>query len=142
MNTKQYLSQAVRLNQIINSKLEDLESLRSLAESATSNIRSDKVSVSGVTQAMAEAAVSIVDLSREINAEIDMLVDLKREIHGLIRQVEDWDCRLLLEMRYINGKSWDEIAEQWNYSTRGILKIHGRALKEVADIRQSFTLVP
>jgi DNA-directed RNA polymerase specialized sigma subunit len=47
----------------------------------------------------------------------------------------------LLEMRYINRRTWGEIAEELGYSDRGIHKIHGRALKEIDEIRKKCSKV-
>ena len=35
-----------------------------------------------------------------LNAAIDQLVDLKREISGVLEQIHDPDCQLLLDQRY------------------------------------------
>ena len=124
------------MNQIIDHKLEELAALRSMTEGMASNIRQDKV-MGGAKQSMEDAIIKVVDLSNEINQEVDQLVALRREIMHLIRQVEDWNCRLLLEMRYINRKSWDEIAAYLGCDPRTVFRTHGRALKLIDGLRKS-----
>lgn len=80
---------------------------------------------------MADAVCKIIDLQDEINRDIDHLVDLKRELVGVIHNVEDVECRLLLELRYLCFKSWEDIAVQMGYTTRNIHYLHKQALRLV-----------
>ncbi len=73
MNAKEYLSQAYKLNQRINSKLEQLEVLKSLSMKATSCYSDVKVMYSSTERRhMEETLVKIIDLSSETNEEIDL----------------------------------------------------------------------
>ena len=60
----------------------------------------------------------IVDLQAEVDKEIAVLVDLIAEIHTKIEQLENPTERAVLTERYINVKSWEEIAEIIGYSDR------------------------
>jgi DNA-directed RNA polymerase specialized sigma subunit len=137
MNAKEYLSQALWLDQRINSKLEQLETLRALAMKVSANLTEEKVSGSNnIKSHMENTVVKIVDLEKEINEDIDRLVDVKAEIMETISQVDDPICQLLLEMRYISGKAWEEVARELNYNDRSVFKIHGRALKKIKKIKR------
>ncbi len=136
MNTKEYLSQALYLDLIIESKLEQLEALKCLATKVTSNITKEKVTNGNKSNRLLEnTVIKIVDLENEINENIAHLVGLKKEIVDIINQVDDLNCRLILEKRYIAGESWEEISEELNYSVRGVYKVHGKALKKVERIK-------
>lgn len=80
MTIKEYLSQAYRIDQRINSKLEQVRNLRELAEKATSTLSDIPCSGNGNKQKMESVIVKIIDLENEIDEEIDKLVDLKHEI--------------------------------------------------------------
>lgn len=137
MNAKEYLSQAMSLDKMIDNKLEQLESLKRLSMKVTSTIQQDKVSGGNhVKSTMENAIVKVIALRDEINDDIDRLVDLKKEILETIHNVTDLNYQLLLEMRYINGKTWDDVALALNYNSRSVFKIHGRALKEIEQIRE------
>ena len=86
MTVKEYLGQAYRIDQRINSKLEQVGSLRALATKATSTMSDTPPSGSRNVQSMESIIVKIIDLENEINEDIDMLVDLKREIVGVIKR--------------------------------------------------------
>ena len=134
MRAKEYLSQALWLDQRINTKLEQLATLRSLAMKVTANQTAEKVSGGkDVKSPMANTIAKIVDLEREINGDIDRLVGLKAEIQETISQVSDVISQILLELRYVNGKTWDEIANVLGFARSWVLRLHGVALKEIED---------
>ncbi|MGI6449022.1 MAG: DUF1492 domain-containing protein [Desulfitobacteriia bacterium] len=136
MNAKEYLSQAFWLDQRINSKLEQLESLRSLATKVTTNLSQEKVSCGNdVTKIREKTIVKIIDLENEIDDDIDKLVDLKADIMEAIGQVDEPICQLLLEMRYINGKTWEEVASVLGIDIRTAFRLHGKSLKEIEHIK-------
>lgn len=80
MTAKEYLGQAYRLDQRINSKLEQIFSLNDLATKATATITGMPHNPSPATSPMADAVEKITDLQTEINQDIDHLVDLKRDM--------------------------------------------------------------
>lgn len=128
MTTKEFLSQAYRIDQRINSKLEQIKNLRELATKATSTISETGVCDSGNKQRMESIIVKIVGLEREINCDIDTLVDLKKDIMALIKNVENPEYQTLLELRYLCFKRWEQIAIDMGYDLRYIYKLHLRAL--------------
>jgi DNA-directed RNA polymerase specialized sigma subunit len=137
MTAKEYLSQALWLNQRINTKLEQLANLKALAMRVNSNHIREKVSGGRDLRGPFENTMAkIVDLENEINQEIDQLIELKQEIMDTISQVDDPIGQIILEMRYVNGKGWDEIARDIKFDIRTAFRIHGKALKQIEEIRK------
>ncbi len=134
MTAKEYLEQAYRLDQRINSKLEQKEALRCLATKSTATIQKNPVSSSSNDSFMEDAIIKIVDMEKEIDREIDRLVDLKREITGVIDRVDNLNLQVLLELRYLCYKRWPEIAEQMYYTESNVYKMHEKALQKVEEI--------
>lgn len=136
MNVKEYLSQALWLDQSIRSKIEQLEVLRSLAMKVNVAFTQEKVSGGdNVKSSMEKTIVKMISLEEEINGEIDRLVNLKKEILETINQVDDLNSQVLLEMRYVNGKGWEEVAICMGYDRRTIFRMHGKALKEIEKMK-------
>ncbi|MGF7185291.1 DNA-directed RNA polymerase specialized sigma subunit [Desulfitispora alkaliphila] len=131
MNAKEYLSQAIWLDQRINSKLEQLKSLRSLSMKVTTSYEHEQVSRTKEKNPMENTVVKLMELEHEIDKDIVRLVDLKRKIMKVINRIESDEYRLVLEMRYLNFKTWEDISEKLNYSYRQVHRIHGEALKMV-----------
>lgn len=129
MNVKNYLRQARRLNDIINAKFEQIEKLREMATNITSQISAEPGG-SNVPDKFAEVVAKIADMEDRLLSDVGKLLILKEEIGERIDKVEDSDLRLLLTMRYLNFKSWEEIAAELNYSHAWTLQLHGRALKD------------
>ena len=131
MTAKEYIGQAYRLDQRINSKLEQVMSLRDLTTKATATMSDMPGGGSRNVYRMQDIIGKIIDLEDEINQDIDALVDLKREMVATIKAVADPECQTLLELRYLCFKTWEQIAVDMQYSTRNIYKLHDRAIKEI-----------
>ena len=130
MTTKEYLSQAYRIDQRINSKLEQVASLRALATKATSTISDNLPSGSQNVQAMEDNIVKIIDLENEINKDIGTLVDLRREIVGVIKRISNPEYQTLLELRYLCFYSWEKVAVEMDYDLRYVHKLHKKAMEQ------------
>ena len=131
MTAKEYLGQAYRLDQRINSKLEQVLSLRELTTKATATMSDMPGGGSRNVYKMQDIIGKIVDLESEINADIDKLVDLKREMVTVIKAVTDPELQTLLELRYLCFKTWEQIAVDMQYSTRNIYKLHDTAISAI-----------
>ncbi|MGE5390885.1 MAG: DUF1492 domain-containing protein [Deltaproteobacteria bacterium] len=131
MNAKEYLSQAFRIDQRINSKLEQVIALRNLAEKTTASYSTERVDGTKQKSPMENAIVKIMDYENEINNDIDQLVDLKIEIHKVIKTVDDPDCQLLLELRYLTFKNWEEIADSMGFTFQWVHSLHQKALRKI-----------
>ena len=131
MTAKEYLGQAYRLDQRINSKLEQVMSLHTLATKATSTLSDTPPSGTRNVHRMEDIIVKIIEMENEINRDIDNLVDLKREMVSVIKAVTDPEYQTILELRYLCFKSWEQIAVDMNYSIQHIYRLRDRALNEI-----------
>ena len=129
MNAKEYLSQAFHIDQRINSKLEQVMKLRETSTKATATLSDMPRSDTPNVHRLEDTICKIIDLENEINHDIDKLVDLKREARDVIGQLSDPDQQLILELRYLCYKTWEEIADELGYCPSNIYRLHGRALE-------------
>ena len=135
MTAKEYLGQAYRLDQRINSKLEQVASLNELATKCTWALTGMPRNPNRRTSTMAEVVAKIVDLQTEINYDIDRLIDLKREMVMLIKSVDNTECQTLLELRYLCFKTWEQIAVDMGYTIDNVYRIHRKALSVVSALQ-------
>ena len=112
MTAKEYLNQARLLDQRINAKLDRVTRLRELTTRVTAAMDSE-----------------IVSHTR--------LVDLKKEVSEVLTLIHDPDCQLLLELRYLCFRGWEEIAEVMHFHIRTVYKLHGRALQKLSEVLDS-----
>ena len=133
MTAKQYLKQAYRLNELINSDLEELAQLKALSTSISSpNLSGMPPSSTRNTEPFFVKCINkIVDLEKIINDEIDRFVELKKEIREVINNVPDPDERLVLRLRYIEFLKWEAVASSMGLSLKQVHRIHASALMNV-----------
>ena len=131
MTAKEYLHQAFRLDQRINSKLEQVASLNELATKATNTLTGMPRNPNRATSMMADNVAKIVDFQAEIDNDIDELIDLKCDIVGVIKAVNNVECQTLLELRYLCFESWEQIALNMGYGIDNMFKLHRKALNKV-----------
>lgn len=131
MTTKEYLAQAYRIDQRINSKLEQIVSLRELATKATSILTDTPPSGTQNIHSMEGIIVKMMELEDEINSDIDVLIDLKKDIMELIKKIDNPEQQTLLELRYLCFKTWEQIAVDMGYSIQNAYKVHDRAVANI-----------
>lgn len=126
MTAKEFLAQAWDIDRRIENKIDERDRLESrLTAGRVANL-------SGMPRGghgdWTNAADSVLRLTEQINAEISRLCEIKTQVIEAINAVEDEKYRRVLEMRYRNYMTWEQIAENMNYELRWIYELHGRAL--------------
>ena len=129
MTGKEYLSQVRFIDSMVDSKLEQLTRLKETATKATETISDMPRSDSPDLQSMESTVVKMIDMEREIDAEVDRLVDLKREIRDVIQKIHTPRYRALLEMRYLSFMTWEEIAEAIELDVSNVYRARRGALR-------------
>ena len=131
MKAKEYLNQIERMDAKINTRLEEVERLHTLATKTTAVLGGERVQSSGSQQKMADCVTRIVDLKREINAEIDRFVNYKQNALKIMDKYCDPDCINLLYYRYFQYRSWEQIAVDLNCTYKWVCGgLHQRALSQ------------
>lgn len=130
MTAKSYLNQIRIIDQDIQSRIEEKQRLYATLIGSPS-ITHDVVQ-SSKTDAYDERYMKIIEAGEEIDKRIDKLVDKKIEASQKVDKLGESDSMsmLILRERYINLKSWEEIAEQMSYSIRHVNRLHGEALNK------------
>ena len=136
MKAKEFLQKAYRIDQRINSKLEQVTSLRELATKATATISDNPVKGTRNVHRMEDIIVKMADLENAINRDIDRLVDTKSDIVSAIKKVSNPEYQTLLELRYLCYRTWDDIADEMSYSVQHIFRLHDSALKQIAMTKE------
>lgn len=133
--TKQDFKRIIYLDTLINSKLRQLEQLKNYKHTVAGiSCERPNIQASGITDDTSLTAIRrldrIADLDAEINADIDEIVELKiaakRAISGLELQF-----RAVMEIRYLECKKWQEVADLTGYSVDHVYHLHGIALKKI-----------
>ena len=112
MTAKEYLSQAYRLNQLANTKMEQIENLRALSEKVTASYGSEQVSHSRNVTSMEDTVVRIVAAQDDLNRQLSEIVRLQVEISTLIDKVQNVNYSQILTKRYLRFMPWKRIASE------------------------------
>lgn len=134
MIAKEYLKQVRNLDKLINAKISELDELEKQITSLHSVTLGDKVQSSSSGDSLQRTIDKIIDMRAEINGEIDRLVDLKAVIRNQLNSLNDNRYIAVMVEYYINGKTFEKIAENMHYSNRQIIRIHGNALQKFREL--------
>lgn len=125
-----YLSRYRRLNERIDRLLEEQSRWREMALKITPTL--SQTPGGGESGSPIERPMDKVDeLERKITQAIDELADIRMEIEAVLGQLEDDTLRKLMEYRYIDGLTWEQVAEKMHYSWRHTCRLHGEALAKI-----------
>ncbi len=134
MNARDYLEQVAKLDILINTKLDQVYTLRCLAQKTTTVFSLTPKGGGFGASNIENRIVRILELEAELNVSIDRYVDLKRCVHSTLSHMWKMDHKLLLELRYINGLPWDTVAERMGISFQHAHKLHKVALNAFEKI--------
>ena len=124
--TVRYLSRVRHINERITRLLEEKRRWRDLAL-----CRSPGISPAPGGGPTVKPEDKMLEIEDEINREIDYLQEVRKEVKSAISGVEDDTLRTLLEYRYLDGLTWEQIAGKMHFSERWVYKLHKKALKKV-----------
>lgn len=130
MTKKEFLKQYLKAKREIEIKSEQISDLKDLATKITQTLAPDKVK--STSDNRLESTVSkIVDIEKGICADIDNLKKIYLQVEGAIDSVPNSIQRDILRLRYINGKTWEQIAVELDFSYQWVCELHGRALQNI-----------
>lgn len=127
-----YLSQSDRIEQRVNSKIEQLHILRAMSTRVTTLLSDMPKSNIGSSSKLEEIVVKIIDLEHEIESEMNRLVDVKKEITETIRGIQPPE-QTVLELCYLCNKPMELIAEEIHFSVGHTYRLRNKGLELVAQ---------
>jgi DNA-directed RNA polymerase specialized sigma24 family protein len=122
---RQYRARKIRMESLSR----EIEKARERALSVT--VRPKEVNVQGSHAAfdsMAEAVCKAADASETLYAEYQECNRVLVQIMAAISAVPDEMQKTVLTLRYVEGRSWEDIQDMIGYERTQTLVIHGRAL--------------
>lgn len=132
MNAKEYLQNLKKLDTVINQKIKELDNLKIMSTNIGSfDYSKERVQTSSNGDApFVKAIEKICILQDEINKEIDNFVDKKHKIINQIQGLSKSKYIDVLFRRYVEYKSFENIAVEMALSYQYVIEIHGYALQE------------
>lgn len=129
MTAKEFLRRARSADRWIDEATERAKRLRARLESGRQS------GVTGMPRGGAadwtQTADKLIELEKRINERIREMVCLKQAAMDAIDRIEDSRQREVLELYYIDGLTWERVAERMGFEVRQIYRLHGQALLKV-----------
>ena len=131
MTAKEYLQEIRKFDRYIEQKQIEYDSLYRLRGGAGGiDYSKDKVQTSPDGQGFPRISDRLVDLQSEINEAVDRFCQMKHERIDQIQQLPKVEYSEILFKRYVEYKSFEQIAYEMNYTYKYICQLHGEALIE------------
>lgn len=128
--TKEYLNQISYIDVMINNTLSEISMLRDTAYNISICNDKERVQTSKGRDILGDTVAKIYDLEKEADTLVDEYADIKRkivwQINGLI--FENKLYTEILFKRYVEKKTFEEIAVDLHMSSNYIKHSHGDAL--------------
>jgi DNA-directed RNA polymerase specialized sigma subunit len=135
MTAEEFLLGPARLKAEIASDMDNLAALRTVAESCTSHL--DLVAgghTSDSHRKLEDLTVAIADEEEKLRDKIAAVAILEKNVLEVIRQLSNSRYRCALIMRFLQGKSWQEISKALYLSKSSIYAILREAIHELEKI--------
>lgn len=135
MTAQQRLEDIRKLDELINAKLAERTRLRELATATTAKPMDGMpfTNTGTVNQKIQDIVIKLVMLEEETNALIDRYIDEKQEIVRVIEMLPEREYGVI-HRYYIQGMTWEQVAEDVDYSVTHVRRIRERAYAIIDDI--------
>lgn len=133
MTAKEWLNRGFKLNREIEQLVEAKQRAEALARKAVPSVSGKSIQTSrkNITEGK---LVSYSEYTGLIYRRVNALFDVQQEIVEAVGRVEPPLLRALLTARYINYKTWDEIAAELGYDLRWVHRLHREALEQIGRV--------
>lgn len=130
MNARTWLLRARRLDEEIAGLLETRDAEFTRVTSITQKLSGSVVQTSKDPHKYDR----LVELEMEIDNAVDELIRVKGEVLSGIMRLEDGRHRKILRLRYVDGKTFEEIAVMIKYSYKQTRRLHAAALGKMEEV--------
>lgn len=131
MTTKEYLMQYINAKKRLKAISEEMILIRSEAMKITPVISDMPSGSSHINDKIGRAIEQLDICAEKLSKEAEIMNQSMGNVKAAIYSVQDKTLRRLLELRYINGYTWEQIAVEMNYSYVHICRLHGAALNKI-----------
>ena len=134
LQAKRALQSFRQMNRRISEKAERIRALREAATRSTPSLEAERVSGTGDRSRVEAAMIRAIDLERQLDEAIGRLNAERFRIQGAIDRMEDAREQRLLELRYIDGRSWVSVMTRMGINESTSFRLHRSALLSFAEL--------
>ena len=130
--TKEELTEIIIADKKIRAKKKTAAALYELATSVP-GIDTTTLKVQTSSRSENEIINKYLDLERELKKDIAAVLEKKEVVYKKLQLLDGLE-KDIMQLRYIGGLSWDEIADKVNISSRHVYRIHDKALEKLKHV--------
>ena len=104
---------------------------RDMAMRSTGSMQAVRVGGTPARSKVEDGMCAFMDICKDIEEEARALREMMRETHTVLSRLTDGAEREVLELRYLSGLNWMDVARRMCYDERTVRRIHVRALEHV-----------
>lgn len=141
MRAKAYMMRYRREREHIDRLRDEIHQLKESMTAISIDMTAEKVQTSPQPDSIGREVARLADKEMELRKRIIHAAETMLEIDSTIDRVSCPEYQRVLHLRYIHRDTttkkfmlWREIADEMNYTERGIEKLHERALREVEKL--------
>ena len=128
---KDYLKMYRKIYNKLVALSQQVKAMREVRESPKAIEYSDMPKGCGVGSDLSDYISDLDEMIIKINVTIKKLRKAKLQIEQVVFDLTDGVESRLIQMRYIEFRSWQDIADELGYSRMQICRIHGKALSHI-----------
>lgn len=129
MTAKEFLRKAREVDRYVDEAMERVERLRAKLEAG--RISQLTGMPRGGSSDWTVTADRLIELEQKVNARTRELVRWKLAAIDAINAVEEMRLREVLELYYIDGFTWEQVADRMMLDKRWVFRLHGKALLKI-----------
>lgn len=132
---RKVLTQVMAANQMVDLLLQEKEEYERLLTSIPSvDYSKDRIQTSR-TDTMSEAVIRLIEYNEKLDVLIDEFVEIRDFAFQIMHELDATEAKLLYS-RYMQGKTWEQVAESVNFTERHAHRVHERALQHFEDVME------
>ena len=131
MKVREYLENAVKIDQKIRDKWEQIQNLESMVTNMSASISDMPGSGNRNVHKFEDMIIKLTEQKDKLLMDLNELVKIKIEVMNMINQVDNWEQHEVLVERYINGLSWEEISVKLIYNIRHVFRLRELGIKDI-----------
>lgn len=130
MSAQAFMQRVINAQRRIVSMEENAARYRDMAIRSTGSLQG-VVHVKGSLSKVEEGMSVFMDICRDMEREAAALRGYIREVQTILNRLTDVQEREVLELRYLNGLGWQDVADRMFMHERNVRRIHIKALEHV-----------
>ncbi|MEE1257997.1 MAG: DUF1492 domain-containing protein [Lachnospiraceae bacterium] len=128
MKVREYLENAVKIDQKIRDKWEQIQNLESMVTNMSASLSDMPGSGNRNVHKFEDMIIKLTEQRDKLTKDMSELIELKISVNNIVNEVSNWEQHEVLVERYLNNLSWGEISVKMNYNIRHIFRLRDQAI--------------